>query len=134
MRFSLSGLLMVAVLGTAHAEDLCPEVAKQPVTEGTRMPEETFEVPAGLDAAGKLSEFLNSETLTYDFKQVVNAFVTKGVILRQQALGARVALELASAKQKNGTASAADVDKARAAAGKAMESFCAFMQDAVVAE
>ena len=120
----------VGLSGTAMAEELCPDVSKQPVQEGTRMSEETFEVPSGLDAAGKLSEFLNKETLTYDFSQVINAFVTKGVILRQQALGTRGALELAKAKQQ----SKDDIEKAEATAKKALDTFCAFMVTAVVAE
>ena len=134
MRWLIASVALLCLSGEAPAEELCPDVAKQPVQEGTRMSEETFEVPAGLDAASKLSEFLNKVTLAYDFNQVVNAFVTKGVILRQQALGTRVSLELARVKQAAGAASKGDVDKAEAAAGKAREAFCRFMVDAVVAE
>lgn len=126
----LAAVVTVGLCSAAPAEEICPDVNKQPVQEGTRMSEETFEVPSGLDAADKLSEFLNKETLTYDFSQVVNAFVTKGVILRQQAFGARGALELAKAKQQ----SKDDVEKAEATAKKALETFCAFMVIAVVAE
>ena len=134
MRWLIASVALLCLSSVAPAEELCPDAAKQPVQEGTRMSEETFEVPAGLDAANKLSEFLNKVTLAYDFNQVVNAFVAKGVILRQQALGARVSLELSRVKQAAGAASKDDVDKTEAAAGKALEAFCRFMVDAVVAE
>lgn len=134
MRSVFVSMLLLAGLGPASAEDLCPDVSKLSVAEGTRMTEDTFEVPAGLDAADKLTEFLNKETLSYDFNQVVNSFVAKGVILRQQAVGARVALELAKAKLSAGSVSKDDVSKADATASKALESFCGFMVNAVVAE
>ena len=124
----------VGLSSAAMAEELCPDVNKQPVQDGTRMSEETFEVPSGLDAADKLTEFLNKETLTYDFSQVINAFVTKGVILRQQALGTRVALELAKMRAPANPTSKVDVTAAEVSAKKALDTFCAFMVTAVVAE
>ena len=130
MRGLLIGFALVASLGSAAAEDLCPEVARQPVAEGTRMTEDTFEVPAGLDAADKLQAYLNQEKLDYDFNQVLNSVVAKGVILRQQALVARTALELVKARN----AGKDEVDKAEVAARKGLEAFCAFMVNAVVAD
>ncbi len=118
----------------ALAEDLCPDAAKLPTQEGTRMTEDTFEVPSGLDAADKLIGFLNKEHLAYEFEQVVNSFVVKGVMLRQQALTARTELELAKLKLPTGSAAKTEVDKAEAAAKKSLGKFCAFMVDAVVAE
>jgi len=98
------------------------------------MPEDTFEVPAGLDAADKLQAYLNQEKITYDFSEVINSFVTKGVILRQQAMAARTALELAKAKQTAGSATNDDVAKAETEAIKGLDAFCGFMVNAVVAE
>ena len=94
------------------------------------MTEDTFEVPAGLDAADKLQAYLNQEKIAYDFSQVVNSFVAKGVILRQQALATRTALELAKARN----AGKDEMDKAEAAARQGLEAFCGFMVNAVVAE
>jgi len=130
MRGMLIALLMFASASGAAAENLCPEPDKAAPAEGTRMTEDIFEVPAGLDAADKLQAYLNQENLTYDFGQVVNSFVAKGVILRQQALMGRTAVELAKAKQ----AKPEDVAKADAEAKKGLDAFCAFMVNAVVAE
>ena len=127
-------LLLFTGSSLVVAEDLCPDAAKLPTQEGTRMTEDSFEVPAGLDAAEKLVGFLNKAQLSYEFEQVVNAFVVKGVILRQQALAAGTALELARLKQQAGSANKVDADKAELAAKKSLEAFCAFMADAVVAE
>jgi len=130
MRGVLIALMIHACANGAAAENLCPEPDKAAPAEGTRMTEDIFEVPAGLDAADKLQAFLNQENLTYDFGQVVNSFVAKGVILRQQALMGRTAVELAKAKQ----AKPDDVAKAEAEAKKGLDAFCAFMVNAVVAE
>ena len=119
MRGVLIALMIHACANGAAAENLCPEPDKAAPAEGTRMTEDTFEAPAGLDAADKLQAFLNQENLTYDFAQVVNSFVAKGVILRQQALMGRATVELA---------------KAEAEAKKGLDAFCAFMVNAVVAE
>ena len=94
------------------------------------MSEDTFEVPTGLDAADKLQAYLNQEKIAYDFSQVVNSVVAKGVILRQQAMAARTSLELAKAKNVPKDA----LDKAEGAAKQGLEAFCAFMVTAVVAE
>jgi hypothetical protein len=125
-------LAMVFGLGAcaADAENLCPAPDNSAPAEGTRMTEDTFEAPAGLDAADKLQTYLNQENLTYDFGQVVNSFVAKGVILRQQALMGRTAVELAKARQ----AKPEDIAKAEAEAKRNLEAFCAFMVNAVVAE
>ena len=130
MRLVISVLILLANFGPALAEDLCPDIDKVKPPEGTRMSEDTFEVPAGLDAADKLQAYLNQEKIDYDFSEVVNSFVTKGVILRQQAIAARVALELAKAKN----VSKDDMDKADAGAKRGLEAFCGFMVNAVVAE
>ena len=130
MRGMLSVFVMLACASGAAAETLCPESDKTAPAEGTRMTEDTFEVPAGLDAADKLQAFLNQENLTYDFAQVVNSFVAKGVILRQQALMGRATVELAKARQ----AKPEDLAKAEAEAKKGLDAFCAFMINAVVAE
>ena len=134
MRFILGGMLLLASIAAGNAEDLCPDIDKQPVQQGSRILEETLEVPAGLDAADKLSEFLNKQALTYDFGQVVNAFVIKGVILRQQALGGRLALDLAKARQQAGAMTSGDVAKAEIAAKKGLDAFCGYMLIAVIAE
>jgi len=130
----LISVLLAVGVATAAAEDLCPDVDKTPPTEGSRMTEDVFEVPAGLDAADKLQAYLNQEKIPYDFSQVVNAFVTKGVILRLQALAARTALDLAKTRQAAGSANTGDLDKAAAEAKKGLEAFCTFMVNAVVAE
>lgn len=134
MRFALIAVTLAAGLNAATAADLCPDIAKTPPPEGTRMPEDSFEVPAGLDAADKLQAYLNQETITYDFNQVVNSFVAKGAILRQQAIAARTFLELAKSRKAAGAAQAEDVSKAEADAKKALDAFCGFMANAVVAE
>lgn len=131
MRARLALAMVIGLgVGAAAAETLCPEPDKAAPSEGTRMTEDTFEAPAGLDAADKLQAYLNQENLTYDFGQVVNSFVAKGVILRQQALMGRTAVELAKAKQ----AKPDDIAKAEAEAKKGLDAFCAFMVNAVVAE
>ncbi len=114
----------------AYAEDLCPPPTALPAQEGTRMTEDNFELPSGLDATEKLSAFLNKEHLTYSFEQVVNAFLAKGVMLRQGAVIAAQAVDLARLKP----GSAADIAKAETEARKARERYCTFMVDAVVAE
>ena len=134
MRLLLSMLLVLVCCGQAAAQDLCPDVDKQPTTEGKRMSEDTFEVPTGLDAADKLQGYLNQDTIAYDFAEVVNSAVVKGVILREQALATRTAADLAKAQQAGGKASADDVAKADAEAKKGLDAFCAFMANAVVAE
>ena len=134
MRGPLAFVGLLASLGSAAAADLCPDVDRTPPSEGTRMSEETFEVPAGLDAVDKLQAYLNQDMIAYDFGQVVNSVVVKGVILRQQALASQTALELAKAKLAAGTASADDVAKADASAKTGLDAFCAFMANAVVAE
>jgi hypothetical protein len=134
MRVLLTALILAASGIPAVADNLCSEVDSKPTAEGTRMPEDTFEVPAGLDAADKLQAYLNQEKIEYDFGQVINSFVAKGVILRQQALAASTSLELAEAKQAAGKANADDVAKAEAEAKKGLEAFCGFMVNAVVAE
>lgn len=132
MRVVLAAMLFIGSYIVAPAQDLCPEADKKAPAEGTRMTEDTFEVPAGLDATDKLQAYLNQETITYDFGQVVNSFVAKGVILRQQALATRTTLELAKARQAAGAAG--DLTKADSDAKKALEAFCNFMINAVVAE
>jgi hypothetical protein len=120
--------MLLTCAATARAELLCPEIANSPAAEGSRMSEDTFEAPQGLDAAEKLLAFLNTEKLQYDFGQVLNAFVAKGVILRQRLEIARQAAELARRGAGGETAKAEAVEK------QAREAFCRFMQDAVVAE
>ena len=134
MRMVLAAAALACIGTTALADDLCPDVAKRPVSEGTRMTEDTFEVPAGLDAADKLMTSLDKAKISYEFEQVVDAFVVKGVILRQQALAARTSRELSELKLKTGAATKAEADMAAAGAAKALEKFCTFMLDAVVAE
>ena len=130
MRVWLSGLALRALSSIAQAENLCPPPESLPTQEGTRMTEDTFELPSGLDATEKLSAFLNKEHLNYSFDQVVNAFVAKGALLRQGAEITALALQLATAKSARQT----EINQAATAAKKARDSYCAFMADAVVAE
>jgi hypothetical protein len=134
MRVPVIAVIWLALWQAAVADVLCPEVAKTPVQEGTRLPEEAFEVPAGLDAADKLVASLNKAKLSYQFEQVVDAFVIKGALLRQQALASQTTWELLALKSQTGAASKSDADKAAAVAKKSLDAFCAFMADAVVAE
>lgn len=130
MRCSLTIAVLLAATGLAQAENLCPPPESLPVQDGTRLTEDTFELPSGLDATEKLSAFLNKEHITYSFEQVVNAFVAKGALLRQGAEIAELALQLATAK----SAGQAEIGRAAAAAKKARDVYCGFMADAVVAE
>ncbi len=130
MRVVLNGVFVLALATLAHAENLCPPLESLPVQDGTRMTEDNFELPSGLDATEKLSAFLNSEHLTYSFEQVLNAFLAKGVLLRQGAVITAQVLELAKLK----SAAKPDIDKAEIDAKKAHDSYCGFMADAVVAE
>ena len=130
MRVALLSALFMALATTARADNLCPPPESLPAQDGTRLTEDTFELPSGLDAAEKLSAFLNKEHLSYSFEQVVNAFVAKGALLRQGAEITGLALQLATAK----SAGQAEISQAAAAAKKALDSYCGFMADAVVAE
>ncbi len=94
------------------------------------MTEDTFDLPSGLDATEKLSAFLNKEHLSYSFEQVVNAFLARGVMLRQGAVIANQALELAKAK----SADKSEIDRAESEVRRAHDRYCSFMADAVVAE
>ena len=130
MRLLLSMLFVLVCCGQAAAQDLCPDVDKQPTAEGVRMQEDTFEVKDGVDATEELQTYLNKDTIAYDFNQVVNTVIIRGVILRQQALATRTALSLAKAS----AAKPDDVTKAEADAKTALDAFCTFMVSAVVAE
>ena len=130
MRVWLSGLALLALSSIAQAENLCPPPESLPTQEGTRMTEDTFDLPSGLDATEKLSAFLNKEHLSYSFEQVVNAFLARGVMLRQGAVIANQALELAKAK----SADKSEIDRAESEVRRAHDRYCSFMADAVVAE
>jgi len=130
MHSVIVALLMTASAGLANAENLCPTPDTLPAQDGTRMTEDVFELPSGLDATEKLSAFLNKEHLTYQFEQVVNAFLAKGVMLRQGAIIAAQARDLAKLRGANTD----DLAKATREAKSALETYCSFMADAVVAE
>ena len=55
-RVPFAFITMLACIGTATAAGLCPDVDKTPPSEGTRMSEETFEVPDGRTVVWYLGE------------------------------------------------------------------------------
>lgn len=133
----LSGLALAIVGASSALADtalLCADVDKLPTQEGARMSEDAFEAAAGLDAAGKLQDYLNQDTVSYDFGQVVNSVVVKGAILRLQALNAQAALDLERAKLAAGGSTQQIVDKVAIETKKQRDAYCDFMKDAVIAE
>ena len=134
MRSVLAIMLLLTVAEGARAQDLCPQTDAIAVTEGTRLSESTFEVQLALDAADKLFDYLNKTSISYDFDQALNALVIKGALLRQQAMLATMALELARLKPADGATDKSAVDLAEIEVNRTLRDFCQFMAGAVVAK
>lgn len=137
--------ILAAVASAATAQSLCPKPKPSSADEAPelKLSERELTAQKGLEAAAWLEtdvwEVIRRHQTTEDLIGDTEGFgipfpntvmITKGVVLRQQALLERERLETASLKLKGGQTTEAEVNKQRARYISARRKFCSFLRQA----
>ena len=145
LRISAAAVVLAVVTSSATAQSLCPKPKPLSADEAPelKLSERDLTAQKALESAAWLEtgvwEVIRRHETTEDLMGDTEGFgipfpntvmITKGVVLRQQALLERERLETASLKLKAGQTTEAEVSKQRARYVAARRKFCSFLREA----